>query len=81
MPELIGGGAHICSTRAKRPAEFKPIVADARHHEFWPRSTPRFIVIYQTDGGFAVIIPVHVCFVTVPFSTKGGVLDKMNYLQ
>lgn len=65
----------------KRPAGFKPIVADARHREFCPRSTPRFIVIYKTDGGFAVIIPVHVCFVTVPFTTKGRVLDTMNYLQ
>lgn len=65
----------------KRPAGFKPIVADARHHEFCPRSTPRFIVIYKTDGGFALIIPVHVCFVTVPFTAKGRVLDKMNYLQ
>lgn len=65
----------------KRPAGFKPIVADARHHEFCPRSTPRFIVIYKTDGGFAVIIPVHVRFVTVHFPAKDPVLDKMNYLQ
>lgn len=65
----------------KRPTGFKPIVADARHHEFCPRSTPRFIVIYKTDGGFVVTIPVHVCFVIVSFPTKGRVLDKMNYLQ
>lgn len=65
----------------KWPAGFKPIVADARHHEFCPRSTPRFIVIYKTDVGFAVIIPVHVCFVNVQFPAKGRALDKMNYLQ
>ena len=40
----------------------KPIVAVKRHHEFYPRTTPQFIVIYKTDGGFAGIVAYHLFY-------------------
>lgn len=63
-----------------RAVELKLIVVGTKRlHEFCPRSTLRFIVIYKTDGGLVAIVLLNICFGTAPLSNKGRADGRLRF--